>query len=41
MTIEANIRRVAQMLAFGADVSGESRLIVAAARIYLADQGAP
>lgn len=38
MSIESNIRRVAQLLAFGADVSDECPLIVAAARIFLADQ---
>lgn len=34
------IRRIAQVIAFGADLSGEDPLMVAAAQIYLNDQDA-
>jgi hypothetical protein len=38
-TIEKDIKRVAQKLSFGADISEECLLIVAAARILLKDYG--
>lgn len=33
--IEKEIKRIAQRLAFGQDVSGESSLLITAARLYL------